>query len=76
MFAILTLDNWTADELRYIAPHFGAWELSAPRKIGGNMPLPKPLASSVVNYLYNYEDRSPDPAKRRIMEKLFTIKEH
>lgn len=78
MFLFLTLDNWTTDELRYLAPHHGAWELSAPRKIGGNMPLPKPLVASVVTQLYNYapNERNADPVKMRKMEDMFTIREY
>lgn len=78
MFGFLTLDNWTTDELRYLAPHFGAWKLDGPRSIGNNMPLPKPLVTSLVNHLYNYseEDRKPDPRKRQLMEQMFSIKEH
>lgn len=78
MFGFLTMDNWTTDELRYLAPHFGAWKLSAPREIGDNMPLPKPIVSSAVSYLYDYppEQRRPDPHKRALMEQMFTIREH
>lgn len=76
MFGFLTMDNWTADELRYLAPHFGAWKLSGPRKIGDNMPLPKPIVSSVVNHLYNYseEARRPDPAKLARMHEMFNTR--
>lgn len=78
MFGFLTMDNWTTEELRMLAPHFGAWKLSGPRKIGDNMPLPKPIVSSVVNYLYNYPEhqRRPDPVKRAAMEKMFSIRTH
>lgn len=76
MFGFLTMDNWTTDELRYLAPHFGAWKLSSPRKIGDNMPLPKPIVSSVVSYLYDYppEERVADPGKLSKMQKLFTMR--
>jgi hypothetical protein len=78
MFGILTLDNWTTDELRYLAPHFGAWKLSGPRQIGDNMPLTKPLVSSTVRYLYDYpeHERAPDPRKWAQMEKMFTMRLH
>lgn len=78
MFGFLTLDNWTTDELRYLAPHFGAWKLSGPRKIGDNMPLPKPIVSSVVSYLYDYpeEERVPDPYKLDQMKNMFTMRLH
>lgn len=78
MFGFLTLDNWTTDELRYLAPHYGAWKLSAPRTVGDNMPLPKPVVSSVVNYLYNYsaEQRAPDPSKLRQMKQMFNVRVH
>lgn len=76
MFGFLTMDNWTTDELRYLAPHFGAWKLSGPRKIGDNMPLPKPIVSSVVNHLYNYSEqaRRPDPQKLDRMYKMFSVR--
>lgn len=76
MFGFLTMDNWTTDELRYLAPHFGAWKLSGPRKIGDNMPLPKPIVSSLVSYLYDYpqHERVPDPHKRDLMDKMFSIR--
>ena len=76
MFGFLTMDNWTTDELRYLAPHFGAWKLSGPRKIGDNMPLPKPIVSSVVNHLYNYSEsaRRPDPAKLDRMHQMFNVR--
>jgi hypothetical protein len=78
MFGFLTLDNWTTDELRYLAPHFGAWKLSGPRKIGDNMPLPKPIVSSVVNYIYNYPERArvPDPDRLARMKTMFTTRLH
>lgn len=78
MFGILTLDNWTTDELKYLAPHFGAWKLSAPRKIGDNMPLPKPIVSSAVSYLYDYteEERAPDPDKLERMKNMFNMRVH
>jgi hypothetical protein len=76
MFGFLTMDNWTTDELRYLAPHFGAWKLSGPRRIGDNMPLPKPIVSSVVNHLYNYSEaaRRPDPAKLARMKQMFSVR--
>lgn len=76
MFGFLTLDNWTTDELRYLAPHFGKWKLSGPRKIGDNMPLTKPIVSSAIAWLYDYPDyeRIPDPVKLDKMHEMFTIR--
>lgn len=78
MFGILAGDGWTAEELRYLAPHFGAWKMSSPRAIGDNMPLPKPVVSSALSYLYDYpaEERVPDRNKLELMKNMFTMKEH
>lgn len=78
MFASLTLDTWTTEELRMLAPHFGAWEMSKPRAIGNNMPLPKPIVLSAVSYLYDYPEaeRAPDPRKLEKMKSMFTMEVH
>lgn len=78
MFGFLTMDNWTTDELRYLAPHFGAWKVSAPRKIGDNMPLPKPIVSSVVSWIYDYppEERIADPERLEMMRNMFSTRIH
>jgi len=76
MFSFLTLDNWTTDELRYLAPHFGAWKLSGPREVGDNMKLPKPIVSSIINWIYDYHDKDkiPDPYKMEKMHEMFSIR--
>jgi len=76
MFSFLTLDNWTTEELKYLAPHFGAWKLSDPRAVGDNMKLPKPVVSSIINWIYDYrdEDKLPDPDKRNKMHEMFSIR--
>lgn len=78
MFAMLCGDTWTAEELRYLAPHFGAWKMSSPRAIGDNMPMPKPIVSSALGYLYDYtpEERIPDRSKLETMKDMFTMKEY
>lgn len=78
MFGSLTLDQWTAEELRFLAPHYGAWKLEAPRAIGDNMPLPKPVVTSLVNYIYDYDEveRLPDPRKLDRMKEMFTMEEY
>lgn len=78
MFAFLSNDVWTTEELRFLAPHYGAWKLSDPRAIGDNMPLTKPVVSSVVNYLYNYtaEQKVPDQHKLDQMKRMFTMEMH
>lgn len=78
MFSSLTLDTWTTEELRMLAPHFGAWKMSEPRAVGDNMPLPKPIVSSAVSYLYDYsdEERLPDSRKLDKMKSMFTMEVH
>jgi hypothetical protein len=78
MFCIQLLDNWTADELKYLAPHYGAWSLNGPRQVNENMAMPKPLVSSVISWLYDYPEyqREPDPDKFRQMMEKFSIREY
>lgn len=77
MFFVLTLDNWTTDELAHLAPHKGAWSLDAPRKIAGNLAIPKPLMASTLNVLYNRttQDDRADPGKLRHMKQMFNVRE-
>lgn len=76
MFGILALDAWTADELRYLAPHFGGWSLTKPRTVNENMAMPKPVVASAVSWIYDYPERArrPDPAKLDWMKRKFTIR--
>lgn len=76
LFGVLTLDNWSTDELKYLAPHYGAWSLDAPRKIAGNIAMPKPVMASTLSVLYNRtpEDDKADPNKLKIMKRMFDMR--
>lgn len=78
MFGLTLNDVWTAESVKYLAPHFGAWSLSGPRQINENMAMPKPLVSSVISWLYDYPEyqKQPEPEKLSMMREMFDIEEY
>lgn len=53
----LSLDNEVALALRALAPHMSVFDLNAPRKVSRSLAMPKPVISTIANWLH-----SDDPA--------------
>lgn len=64
----LSLDAWTTDRLKALAPHKSVFGLNAPREVSGNLSMPKPVIASIANFMSSEID--VDPVKLQRMEAL------
>lgn len=49
----LSLDLYTEEELRRLAPHMGCFTLDEPRKISKNISIPAPVVATIASWLDN-----------------------
>lgn len=52
MNIVLSLDNKTTDELQHLAPHKNMIDLDNPRSLTSAAKIPKPVASTISNWLH------------------------
>jgi hypothetical protein len=69
----LSIDNYTADELESLAPHKSVFDLNSPRSVSKNLSIPKPVVSTIANWMHSWRDEAPNPEKLRRMELLETV---
>jgi hypothetical protein len=64
----LSLDHWTTEELRALAPHKSVFDLNAPRQVSKNLSMPKPVVATIANGIHSPEPH--DAAKQQRMAQL------
>lgn len=69
----LGLDHATAEDLVHLAPHKSAISLDEPRQISRNLSFPKPVVSTMANWLHTAHREPPDPKQVRLMDELLKI---
>ncbi len=69
----LSLDNWTAEELRHLAPHKSAFDLNAPRMVSRNLSMPKPVVATIACGIHHKDGDIADPVKLQRMEELLGV---
>lgn len=70
MNLVLALDNQTSDDLSHLAPHKSMFNLNKARSLTSIARIPKPVASTIGNWLHMEEPISNDPSKRKFLEDL------
>jgi hypothetical protein len=53
----LCLDNDTADQAEPLAPHKNILDIHNPRKLSGIAAIPKPVVSTISNWLHSDEKK-------------------
>lgn len=69
--ATLCLDEWTTEQLRFLAPHMSVFDLNAPRQVSKNLSMPKPVVATIANYIHREEE--VDPVKLSLMDQIPTV---
>lgn len=65
----LALDNRTAQDQRALAPHMSTLDLDEPYHISSSLSLPKPVVSSIVEWMH--DDEGPlTPEEQRMMDAI------
>lgn len=47
----LSIDKYVANNLRHLAPHKNTFDLKEHRGVSGNLSIPKPVISTIANFL-------------------------
>lgn len=68
MNGTLALDHYISEAIQNLAPHKSVLDMSEPRKISKNLSIPKPVLSTIANWLDKKE--AIDPVKMQRMEQL------
>lgn len=53
MSQVMALDNASARDLQYLAPHMNMMSMNEPRKLSNAATFPKPVAATINNWLYS-----------------------
>lgn len=67
----LPMDNELAEELKNLSPHKSSFSLNAPKELSNAMTIPKPVISTMANWI-DSTDEVADPQKLAIMAELLT----
>jgi hypothetical protein len=70
MSVVLALDKFTSNLLEDIAPHKNMLSLNKPRSITDNARFPKPVASTVANWIHSKETNECTYHQLDFMNKL------
>lgn len=71
MNLILALDNITSDQLEPLLPHKNMYDLNEPRTLSKTASLPKPVVSTISNWIHYKEKAEPfDSVKQAFLESL------
>ena len=65
----IAVDQKVEKELKYLAPHMSAFGMNSPRVVSDNLAMPKPVVSTIANWLDNI-DATPDEGKLEKMKQL------
>ena len=63
----LSLDKVTEDALSALAPHKSVFDFDKPRKVSGNLAMPKQVVSTISSWLSNSHGENVDPEKLQRM---------
>lgn len=66
----LSLDLLTAEELVKLAPHMSTFDLNDPRRVSKNLSMPKPVVSTIANWMHSNHEEDIDPVKAARMQLL------
>jgi hypothetical protein len=66
----ICVDNFLADKWKTLEPHYNVFEATTPLEISDNISIPKPVISSISNWIHT-EDLV-DPYKYKEMQRLLT----
>lgn len=66
----LLMDEVSSAQAENLAPHKNMFELNSPRTLSKAASLPKPVVSTISNYLSYKEIKPIDPIKQRFLESL------
>jgi hypothetical protein len=55
MNLVLTLDNKTSEQVENLAPHKNMYETNKPRTLTSAARFPKPVASTIANWLHSQD---------------------
>lgn len=70
MNLVLANDNVTAEQLKHLAPHKNSLSLNKLKALTNASSIPKPVASTIANWLHCRRAVSGDPAKVAFLESL------
>lgn len=66
----LLLDNYTAEEMKALAPHKSVFDMNTPRTPARNSSMPKPVTATIANWYHMDEDSDVDPVKLELMKQI------
>jgi len=66
----LCLDNVTADQAEPLSPHKNMMNIHNPRKLSGIAAIPKPVVSTIANWMHSPRDKEPSEQQRDFLNKL------
>jgi hypothetical protein len=69
----LLLDNYTAEEMKALAPHKSVFDMNTPRAPSRNSSMPKPVVATIAHWYHLDEDHVYDPEKARLMDDIPTL---
>lgn len=70
MSLMLMLDNQMSDQIEALAPHKNVIDINNPRTLTGAATMPKPVASTISNWIAHNRVLENDPIKRQFLESL------
>ena len=68
----MTLDNRTARAFSKLAPHISGYSTKTPWEVSPDVWLPKPVVTTVHNWMHDGVHNEVDPVKYERMKKLFS----
>jgi hypothetical protein len=66
----ICIDNFLADKWKTLEPHYNVFEATTPLEISDNISIPKPVISSISNWIHT--EGEVDPHKYAQMQRLLT----
>ena len=66
----MMLDNKASDLTDNLAPHKNMFEVNKPRALSSVARFPKPVASTIANWLHSKENNTPNSEQLQFMQTL------
>jgi hypothetical protein len=70
MNIVMALDNKASDDLGHLAPHKSMYDLNKPRSLTSNARMPKPVASTIANWLDSNDHVNNNMINKNLMHEL------
>ena len=72
---MLGLDEYVNNYLKRLAGYKSTFGLDAPRKVSGNLAMPKPVTATIANWLEGTEEdqEDTDPAAVERMDRMLEL---